>query len=215
MRFQKLTSPAALLLTAVVLYHCPKITGQVLEPIQSRQFNASVVTQKGNVTEPPGLTEFDENRPYKISSRIHLQKGASTGYLIVKMELPKGSYIYSLTQKAPLRPSKIKVAGSKQFRLKAGFTPDRPAKVIEKDPVFEQRLEKHTEVVQFFAPVEIASGVIHKELIAEITFSGQVCNDQGFCVPIMNAKTKGKFAGYFQRTAEKRSNSQTKWAIGK
>lgn len=212
MRFQTLICPAALLLIAVVLFNCPSMLGQVLQPIDS-----TIPVQEKQLNKP--LKELSdepkkEPKPFQISSRIHLQKGANTGYLIVKIELPKGSYIYSMAQKPPLRPSKINVAKSDQFRLNGKFNPDRPAKVIEDDPIFHQRLEKHMDVIQFFAPVEILPGVKPDTLAAEMTFTGQVCNDQGFCWPIKADKTKARFAGYFERSAENQSPA-SKMPIGK
>ena len=151
-------SPVALLLTATVLLNCPTIIGQVLQPIQSPKKRQRIPPpiETGPQTRPTTTNQQEASAPYKISSRFHVQKGTQTGYLIVKVELPKGSYIHSTTQKAPLRPSKIAVAESKQFRINGKFAPDQLPTVIEKDPVFEQRLEKHMDVVQFFAIVQIA-----------------------------------------------------------
>lgn len=215
MRFQKLISPAALCLTALVCLNCPMIIGQVLQPIKSTHQNwkGSVPEKNANQQDLADVGTQNDAQPYKLSSRFHLQKGTNSGYLIVKIELRKGSYIYSMTQRAPLRPSKIQVTQSNQFRLNGKFIPDRPATIIENDPIFEQRLEKHTGVVQFFAPVEIAPGVAPNALAAEMEFSGQVCDDRGFCLPI-SAKTTGRFAGYFERSANKRAISQTKMKIG-
>lgn len=230
MRFHKMISPVALLLTATVLLNCPTIIGQVLQPIQSPQKsqlvpapiesstqNRPTGTQHaptGTANGPTTSTPQKAPAPYKLSSRFHVQKGSQTGYLILKIELPQGSYIYSTTQKAPLRPSKITVAKSKQFRMDGEFTPDRPPTVIEKDPIFEQRLEKHTDVIQFFAIVKIAPTVDPETLTAALEFSGQVCDDRGFCIPIFGAKTNAKFAGYFERSAGKRTSSQTGPTIG-
>ncbi len=216
MRFQKMICPAAFLLVAVVVFECPESIGQVLHPIQlppqSRETDTS--HEFGNGLDPSDSSRQEEAEPFKLSSRFHLQKGTKTGYLIVKIELPEGSYIYSLTQPAPLRPSKIKATKSNQFHMNGSFTPDTPPIVVEKDPIFEQRLEKHLNVVQFFTSVDIAPGVSPESLEAELVFSGQVCNEEGYCVPVFGAKTKGKFAGYYERTAEKRTNSQTESSFG-
>lgn len=211
MRFQILMFPAAIFLTSIVWVNCSTSFGQVLRPIDaSSQQTTKLPTENlGNLQEKACDPPQKEAKPYELSSRFHLQTGTKTGYLIVKVELPKGSYIYSTTQSAPLRPSKIQVTQSNQFRIIGKFTPDRPPTVIENDPVFSQRVEKHKDVIQFFATIEIAPGVFPETLEAETEFSGQVCNDQGFCVPIFGAKARGKFAGYFERTAKKRAGSQT------
>ena len=150
-----------------------------------------------------------DNKPYKITSRIHLQKGANKGYLVVQVELAKETYIYSLTQKGNIPPTKIQVAPSAQFRLTGTFNPDRPATVIEHDPVMNERVEKHKDKIQFFAPIEIAAGQDVATIIADVTFRGQACTNQGFCMPIPGAKAQGKFASYFERTAEAQGNSQS------
>ena len=191
-------------MTAIVLFSGQHMIGQVLQPQESKQTLAG----KGNSRE--SLTgKKTSDKPYKVSSRFHLQQGSNTGYLVVKVELANDSYIYSLSQTPPLRPSKIHVADSQQFKLKSEFNPDRPATVIENDPVFKQRVEKHEGDIQFFASVEIAPGVDVQTLSAEVNFGGQVCNDKGFCMPILGAKVEGRFAGYFDRSAEKRESSQS------
>ena len=194
MRLQKLICPAAFFLTAIVLFSGQHMIGQVLQPQETNQ---------------KPVRKSKNNKPYKVSSRFHLQQGSNTGYLVVKVELAKDSYIYSLSQKSPLKPSKIHVADSPQFELKSEFNPDRPPIVIENDPVFRQRVEKHKGEIQFFASVELAPGVEVETLSAEVSFGGQVCNDEGFCMPILGAKVEGRFAGYFERTAEKRESSQS------
>ena len=148
-------------------------------------------------------------KPYKFTSRVHLQKNSTRGYLIFQVELPKGSHIYSLTQKGELRPSKLTVSDSKQFRMLGQFAPDRPPEVIKNDPLFKQQVEKHKGVVQFFAPIEVASGLALDKLAPEITFDGQVCTTKdNLCMPIFGEKVKGKFAGYFERTARKPANGK-------
>ncbi len=212
MRFHKLISPLALVLTVVVLFNCPAIIGQVFDPQQPR--DSPIPEKLGNTQQPAYKSKQKPSGPYKLTSRFHVQKGTNTGYLIVKVEMPKGSYVYSTTQKEPLKPSKIQVVESNQFRIEGKFTPDRPATVVEHDPTFKQRLEKHIDSVQFFASIKIAAGVAPESLEADLKFSGQVCNERGFCVPIFGARTKAKFAGYFERAAVQRTGSHSKSSIG-
>ncbi len=146
--------------------------------------------------------------PYQLTGRYHLQQDSNEGYLILQFDLPKGSYIYSLTQSGELVPSKISVTPSKDFVIGGKFMPDSQPKVIEKDPVFNQRVEKHVGKVQFFVPIKIREGVDLSELRPELVFNGQVCSSKGICIPIRKKKILAEFGGYFQRTAEKRSNSQ-------
>ena len=142
-----------------------------------------------------------QHGPYNLASSLQLfDDGSNRGYLVVKVDIDQGSYIYSMSQKKPLQPTKIKVEPSKSFRLLGAFKSDRPAKVIEKDPVFEQRVEKHEGTIQFFAPIELAQGVDHKKLQAKVVFNGQVCSDMG-CRPIQNVKSTASFAGYLKSPA--------------
>jgi thiol:disulfide interchange protein len=147
--------------------------------------------------------------PYEVTGRYHLQQDSNEGYLILQFDLPKGSYIYSLTQSGELLPSKIAVTRSEDFVTRGKFIPDSPPKVVEKDPVFNQRVEKHVGKIQFFVPIQVEEGINLSELRPEMVFNGQVCSNQGICIPIRKKKVVAEFAGYFQRTAQKRSNSQT------
>ena len=68
--------------------------------------------------------------------------------------------------------------------------------------MFKTRVEKHTGTVQFYAPIEIAAGVDPSKLKPTIQFSGQVCSDAGYCMPIDKRKVVAKFAGFFDRQAK-------------
>ena len=144
-----------------------------------------------------------------LTGRFHLITGAREGVLILKAEIPKGSCIYALTQKENPQPSRIQVKPSTSFRLKGQFQPDRKPKVIERDPVFENRIEKHLELVQFFVPIEIGQGVDPKAVTAEMIFDGLICSDAGMCMPIRAKTVQAKFAGYYQ-AAKQRSVSPNK-----
>lgn len=197
MQLQKMSCLVAFFMAAIVLFSCQTTIGQSHQRAPAVQGGQSATQQMAQ----------KNDKPYSLSSRFHLQQGSNTGYLVVHVKLPEGSYIYSLSQKAPLFPTKITVAKSAQFQLKTGFSPDRAAIVVEKDPLFGERVEKHKNEVQFFANIEVAPGTDVAALEADLTFDGQVCSEQGFCLPISAVKLKGKFAGYFERTAEKTDNN--------
>ena len=137
------------------------------------------------------------NSDLKMSARYHIETGKDTGFLIVKMEIPKGNHIYSLTQGKPLSPSKLTVKPTKQVVAAKSFTADRKPKVIEHDPVFETRIEKHAGTVQFFVPIRVDTSANLKRVSPQVTFSGQMCSDQGFCKLINNKTIAAKFAGYY------------------
>lgn len=140
--------------------------------------------------------------PLKFSSRYHIETGSKSGFLIVKVDIPEGSYIYGLSQKKPLIPSKITLQSDQRIKLMA-FQPDKSPKVIENDPIFRTRLEKHTGTVQFFAPIEVANVDDLEKFQPTILFSGQVCSEKGFCQSVRNQPISSKFAGFFQREARK------------
>lgn len=141
------------------------------------------------------------NQPYLLSSRLHLQMGTNKGYLVVRVDLADGSYVYSLTQKGDARPTKLTVTPSTKFRLLGAFAPDRAAEVAA-DDTSKAPLEKHRSMIQFFAPIEVAPGTDVSSLTAEVVLDGQVCTAENFCMPIMGEKVAGKFAGYFQGKSE-------------
>ena len=178
---------AALLLTIATLTPVSRSVAQILDT-------------PGDRIEQQLLQQ--DNQTLKLTSRIHVQKGSDTGYLVVKLDLKPGEHIYSLTQKGSIPPSKITVQSNPQFQLTDKFNPDKPAKVVAKDPVFGQRVEKHEGPVQFFAPIKLKPGFSAPKLQAKVQFDGQVCSFNS-CMPLRKAVI-GKFAGYFQRS--KKSN---------
>ena len=115
-----------------------------------------------------------------MSARFHIESGKDTGFLIVKMVIPKGSHIYGLSQKKPLSPSKLTVKNSNRLVAAKKFKTDRKPKVIENDPIFKTRVEKHMGTVQFFVPIRVDTSTEMSSLKPEVVFSGQLCSDEGF-----------------------------------
>ena len=211
MRFQSLISPIAFALTAVVLLYCQSITGET-DSVAARPLKTTVTSYKAvplttQETSFPqaGKKATDEPlKPFRLSSRFHLKKGTDEGYLIVKFELPKESYIYSLTQPNPFPKTKITVVPSSYFSLtgKKAFAPDKLPKIIERDPDFGARLEKHFGVVQFVVPMKMNKTITAKELEIKIDIDGQVC-DETTCLPISRKRTTARFAGFFDPSDKK------------
>ena len=201
MRIQNRVSLTAFFLAVSVFSYADQSNAQGLRPLNT--------PSTPQVQPNPGAVEPDSQTPFRVSSRFHVEQGSTTGYLVVKVEMAKGSYIYSMTQPAPMRAAKITVSPSNQFRIIGKFAPDKPATVVEFDPIFEQRVEKHKGSIQFFVPIELAKGVEVATLTPELTFAGQVCTEDNICMAISDLKTKGKFGGYFERQAPTRTASQT------
>lgn len=216
MRFQSFISPIAFALTAIVLLCCqsnnsktdsaPSSSSKIATPPYT---TVTLTTQEFQKTQLSKKATDKVLKPFRLSSRFHLKNGTNEGYLIVKVELPDQSYIYSLTQPEPFPKTKISVASSPHFSLtsKQSFTPDRSPKIIEKDPDFGARLEKHSGIVQFVVPIEMNKTISAKELQIQIELDGQVC-DEVTCLPFFRKKTTAKFAGFYDPTEIKHAAPQ-------
>ncbi len=163
----------------------------------------------GNQAESqPARLQKPAAKKITLTGRFHLVAGTRHGVLILRTEISDGNHIYSLTQKGSPPPSKISVKKSSQFRIEGTFSSDRHPKVVAFDPLFQNRLEKHSKLVQFFVPIEIGPGIDPAQVKPEIIFDGQVCSDEGICVPIQAMKTVAVFAGFYANQAQKQSDSQ-------
>ena len=147
------------------------------------------------------LSPLNSQTPYRLTARIHIEEGSYQGYLVVQVELAKGNYIHSLTMDEAFNPSQIEVQSNGIIRVLDQFESDLPPKVIEKDPIFGQRMEKHYQRVQFFAPIRIEMPDQFHENAISVLFSGQVCSDQGMCLPIRSKKIEAGFSGFFRRNS--------------
>lgn len=148
------------------------------------------------------VPDLSQANPYRLMGRFHLEQGSQQGYLVLECQLVEGSYIHSLTLPKELSPTVIQTQPSDEYRVGERFHPDRPPTVIEKDPVFGERMEKHSGKIQFFVPIQLAPDVNPLTLEPKMAFNGQVCSTSGTCLPIRNQIVVAKFAGYFQRPVE-------------
>lgn len=141
-----------------------------------------------------------QQRPWKFQGRLHLQQDSTEGYIVLQVDLAPGHYIYSVSPEGSPAPTKISVVPSASVQTAESFSPDKPPAVIENDPVFERRIEKHTDRVQFFVPCRLDPNADYKLTgLPMIEFNGQVCSKDGVCIPIRNQKIAVQFAGYFQQ----------------
>ena len=139
-------------------------------------------------------------QPWKFEGRLHLQEGSTEGYIVLQIDLAPGHYIYSVSPEGSPAPTKIEVVPSASVQVAQGFSPDQPPTVIENDPVFQRRIEKHTNRVQFFVPCRLDPNADYKLTgLPVIEFNGQVCSKDGVCLPIRNKQIPVEFAGYFQQ----------------
>jgi DsbC/DsbD-like thiol-disulfide interchange protein len=205
-----------------------QIAQQQAEALQQSMFKPMRMPQQesnfGNVSgvhanaakKNPGQSPQSEiekpKDPWQMTGRIHIEQGTSQGYLVLQVDLADNHYIYSVAPKQSPAPTQLKVAPSSSFRMLANFSPDTAPIVIEKDPVFEQRIEKHKGTVQFFAPIKLEDGVNLATINAEVVFIGQVCSEEGFCIPLRGNKVVAQFAGYFDRAQQGDQNQATQRA---
>ncbi len=148
------------------------------------------------------------DRPWKLSSRIHIEKGTNTGYLVVQLDLDEGYHVYSLNPAGSPSPTKLAVLPSNDLRVSSKFASDKAPLVIEKDPDFGRRIEKHKGQVQFFASIVVRQGVDLQKLAQEVQFSGQICSKSA-CQPIRQQTANATFAGFFE-VPKKRNAANTK-----
>ena len=149
-------------------------------------------------------------QPWKFEGRLHLQEGSTEGYIVLQIDLAPGHYIYSVSPEGSPAPTKIEVVPSASVQVAQSFSPDQPPAVTENDPVFQRRIEKHTNRVQFFVPCRLDPNADYKLTgLPVIEFNGQVCSKDGVCLPIRNKRIQVEFAGYFQQdSAGEMSNNK-------
>ena len=150
----------------------------------------------------PHLQSQTESQ-FELSGSFHLEQDANTGYLVLEASVPQGSYIYSLTQEGNPPPSRIEVAKAESYQVSGAFKPDSEPVIVENDPIFKNRTEKHKQNVRFFIPLQIAAGANPAELTIPMRFNGQICSEtEGTCTPIQDRVINANFGGFYQRVAE-------------
>lgn len=169
----------------------------------SATFGSNLLAQSGNTSRPtfgkPSAAAA-EQQPWKFEGRLHLREGSTEGYIVLQIDLAPEHYIYSVSPEGSPAPTKIEVVPSPNVKTADAFSPDQPPAVVENDPVFQRRIEKHTGRVQFFVPCRLDPNADYKLTgMPEIEFNGQVCSKDGVCIPIRKKKIKVNFAGYFQQ----------------
>ena len=130
-----------------------------------------------------------------LSGRFQMLTGSREGRLSLTAESEAGWHIYSITQQdgGPQR-SKIAVDPSPDFELAGSFQADQPPQVKQYE-FFKVPVEEHPGTVTWTAPIKLAEGVDPQKLMVRMLFSGQVCQDDGVCIPISNREVMAAFAG--------------------
>lgn len=146
----------------------------------------------------------------KIKGTYQIEKNQRHGWLILNLEIPDGCHVYALTQEGTPPPTRLKLEESDQFELLEKFKANKKPKVIENDPIFEQRIEKHEGKIAFMAPIKIAAAVELESVEFQLKMNGQLCNDSG-CQLISDRKIEVEFAGFYEKEdGEKKKKKKKK-----
>jgi len=192
----------------------------VLALLVSATFSSTLLAQSDNVNTSQQsfarpkfgkpANQVAAAQPWKFEGRLHLQEGSTEGYIVLQVDLAPGHYIYSVSPEGSPAPTKIEIVPSASVKTSNAFSPDQPPSVTENDPIFQRRIEKHTERVQFFVRCKLDPNADYKLTgMPVIEFNGQVCSKDGVCIPIREKRIQVNFAGYFQQEANSQSSAET------
>ena len=197
----KLALAATLTVGAVVsMGHC-----SIAQSGTSQNGQPASSSFQGFAAPPQAQTQAE---PWKFEGRLHLQKGTGTGYIVLQIDLQPGHYIYSVDPKGSPAPTSVSLVQNAAVKTQGSFSPNVQPLVNENDPVFNRRIEKHKERVQFFIPCEVDPNAdFQKAGMPVIEFNGQVCSEGGVCVPLRKQQIPVQFAGYFERENQAASNT--------
>jgi thiol:disulfide interchange protein len=155
-----------------------------------------------------GISGGDGNQ-MTLSGQYTLVRGANEGHLSIKAVIAPSWHVYSLTQ-MPGGPMKSEIAvESDQIRLSGQFFSDQPPHIKHYD-FFPVPVEEHSGTLTWTASIQVPDASQAENLAMKITFSGQVCQDDGVCIPI-NRSVTTTFAGYTEpkTTAEEYRDDET------
>lgn len=155
----------------------------------------------GNAALAP-LAESETNSDLKISARYYLIPNKREGFVIVRFQVPANHHIYGVHQPKDAPQTRLELSSVEGVRLTGAFRPDKKPKVKKDDPVFGMTIVEHSGDVQFYAPIAIPEGFDVRRDALQVKVNGQMCSDEGYCLPIMGRKVAIPFAGYYQRQAE-------------
>ncbi|MFV1966671.1 MAG: cytochrome c biogenesis protein CcdA [Pirellulaceae bacterium] len=142
----------------------------------------------------PGLGGGDH---FTATGQFEVAEGTRQGRLSISLTLDPHWHVYSITQKdgGPQR-SDLEVAESDDYRLLGSFQAS-PAPKIKEVEFFNVPVEEHSGTVTWAAPIKISEGVNPQELEITVAYSGQVCEDEGSCIPISGREIVAFYAGTY------------------
>ena len=139
---------------------------------------------------------------FKIEGTYQIEKSQRHGWIILNLEIPDGYHVYALTQKGSPPPTTIKLQESDDFKLLKKFKANKKPKVVEHDPIFDQRIEKYVGKIALMAPIEIAINKDLDSVTFNVKISGQLCSDTS-CQLFKNKEIEIDFAGFYEKDEKK------------
>ena len=150
------------------------------------------------------LGDTTTGAPIGVSGRIVQATDQKFGWLQVAVKLGEDWHISSVTQPdgGPTRTS-IELQPSSDFRVVGSFQPDVKPTVVPPD-LFPVPEEYHLGRVVWTARIEFLDGVNPASVTASGYIKGQICQDNGGCMPIGQRQTSftAAYAGKSPAAAE-------------
>ncbi|HEY2839453.1 MAG TPA: hypothetical protein VGJ26_09900, partial [Pirellulales bacterium] len=113
------------------------------------------------------------NAPVKVHAIFVTANGNQPARLLVTAEIKPKWHINSQAKIGANIPTRIEVAGGAGYKLKSGFTPNRPPEAHNE---YDIQSEQHEGTVTWTAPIELTAGVDPAMLTIEGTFTYQACS---------------------------------------
>lgn len=152
---------------------------------------AGVVAQQ--IDQPPVVMAMAEADPYQLSAQVVAGADSATAYLIVRVELPAESYLYSLTQPGELA-TRVEVALGEDGKIGGAMRPVTLPKVNPQDEFVGGRSEKHFGTIHFVLPIQRLTSRPLDQWEVAVRLNGQVCSEQGSCQLIRDEVITARFA---------------------
>jgi thiol:disulfide interchange protein len=146
----------------------------------------------------PGLSGPSGGDKAKFTAEYRIAEGTRSGRLSVTAMMEPSWHLYSVTQ-LPGGPQRsvIKLDSRDQANIAGEFKPD-VAPHVKNYEFYDVPVEEHEGAVVWTAPIQLAEGVDPKSTELQLKFDGQVCQDEGSCIPIANESIVAGFAGYYK-----------------
>ena len=125
------------------------------------------------------------------TSWFKVKEGSRTGNLYVQVVVGDGYHTYSQNHGGVERKSKFEVPDSDQFKIVGPFEPDHPPHQYQQDGSAYETFEG---TVVWSAPFTFVEGVDRNNLLIQVTYRGQAC-DENSCQPPITEKMDASFDG--------------------